>query len=347
MRIGDKMAENLDLLVENRSRLREILLPYQNSDKWRSIWQLSSSVLPFIVLWYLCIMSIKYSYPLTLGFAILAAGFMIRTFIIFHDCGHGSFFKSPRANELVGVITGILTFTPYHHWRHDHAIHHATAGDLDRRGVGDVQILTASEYLALPRYKRFIYRVWRHPLVMFTIGSFLVFALFHRFHRPNAGRRERLSVYWTNFALVVLITGMVILVGWKSYILIQIPILFVASTIGVWLFYVQHNFEGTYWERHDRWDFFKAGLFGSSYYQLPAVLQWFSGNIGFHHIHHLNPRIPNYHLPVCYRLNPVLHVRPLTLLSSLRSLRLRLWDEESRRMIGFRELQEMPGISNV
>jgi omega-6 fatty acid desaturase (delta-12 desaturase) len=264
---------------------------------------------------------------------------MVRIFIIFHDCGHGSFFKLRRANDLVGVITGILTLTPYQYWRHNHAIHHATAGDLDRRGVGDVQTLTVAEFVALPKWKRFIYRFWRHPLVLFTIGSFLVFVLFHRFHGANAGRRERWSVYWTNLALAGVMGVLIYLIGWKQYLMIHIPVQLIASSVGVWLFYVQHNFEGTYWERHEKWDFIRAGMQGSSFYKLPAILQWFSGNIGFHHIHHLNARIPNYWLSKCYRENPVFHVRPLTLLSSLRSLRLRLWDEERRMMVGFSYLK--------
>jgi omega-6 fatty acid desaturase (delta-12 desaturase) len=272
---------------------------------------------------------------------------MVRVFIIFHDCGHSSFFKSRRANDITGVITGLLTLTPYQHWRHDHAIHHATAGDLDRRGVGDVQILTVEEYLALPPLKRAAYRIFRHPLVMFTVGSFLVFVLFHRFPRPKAGRRERWSVYWTNLALAGIIAALIYLVGWKAFLLIQIPIQLIACSVGVWLFYVQHNFEDTYWVRHDQWDFFKAGLKGSSYYQLPAVLQWFSGNIGFHHIHHLNARIPNYLLPKCYREQPIFHVRPLTLFSSLRSLRLRLWDEAAGRMVGFEVLRKQAAHADV
>ncbi len=330
-----EMNKSVETSFDDKTLLREVLAGYQLPDLWRSIWQLANSIIPYFVLWYLMVLSLQVSYLLTLALAILAAGFMVRTFIIFHDCGHGSFFKSRRANDITGRITGLLTLTPYQHWRHDHAIHHATAGDLDRRGVGDVQTLTVQEYLALPDWKRFTYRVMRHPLVMFTVGSFLVFVLFHRFPRPNAGKRERWSVYWTNLALAGLIAGLMYWIGWKAFLLIQIPIQLVASSVGVWLFYVQHNFDGAYWKRHEKWDFFQAGLYGSSFYQLPAVLQWFSGNIGFHHIHHLNARIPNYYLPKCYREHQVFHVRPLTLLTSLRSLNLRLWDEDTGRMVGF------------
>jgi omega-6 fatty acid desaturase (delta-12 desaturase) len=287
------------------------------------------------------ILSLKVSYLLTLALAVLAAGFMVRAFIIFHDCGHYAFFKSHRANDVVGILTGILAFTPYYHWRHDHAIHHATAGDLDRRGTGDVTTLTVQEYLAAPWWKRLGYRIMRHPLILFTIGAFLVFAVFHRFPRPGTGRRERNSVLWTDLALVGLITGMMSLIGWQAFLLIFVPVLMIAASVGVWLFYVQHNFEGTYWVRHDKWDFTLASLRGSSFYKLPAVLQWFTGNIGFHHIHHLNARIPNYLLPKCHSENPVFHVRPLTLFSSMRCLSLRLWDEQSGRMVGFSELKSV------
>lgn len=330
-----------------KTEVREILARYQQPEVWRSLWQLVNSMVPYFLLWYLMVLSLKVSYFLTLALAVIAAGFMVRIFIIFHDCGHYSFFKSRRANEVAGVITGLLTLTPFQHWRHDHAIHHATAGDLDRRGVGDVQTLTVQEYLALPRGKRFAYRVWRHPLIMFTIGSFLVFTVFHRFPRPNAARRERWSVYRTNLALLFITAALIYWVGWRTFLLVQVPIQFIASSIGVWLFYVQHNFEGTYWKRHESWDFFQAGLNGSSFYQLPGILQWFSGNIGFHHIHHLNARIPNYHLPKCYHEHPVFHVRPLTLLTSLRSLNLRLWDEETGRMVGFEIFRNRAAVSDV
>lgn len=315
--------------------LRGLLFPYQHPSLPRSLWQLANTLIPYALLWYLMYASIQVSYWLTLALAVVAAGFMMRTFIIFHDCGHGSFFASRNANRLVGFITGFLTFTPFDHWRHDHAIHHATAGNLDRRGVGDVQTLTVEEFRSMPKSRRLVYRFTRHPLVMFTFGSFLVFTIFHRFYRPGSGKRERRSVHLTNLALAGMVTGLVILMGWREYLLIQIPVMFFATSAGVWLFYVQHNFEGTYWERQNRWNFVQAGLKGSSFYQLPAILQWFSGNIGFHHIHHLNSLIPNYQLPRCYRENLVFHVQPLSLRSSLNSLQLRLWDEQNKKMVGF------------
>lgn len=334
------MTNHEDISKTERVSLREILSRYQHPSRTRSVWQLVNSLVPYAVLWLLMFLSLRVSYLLTLALAVLAAGFMVRIFIIFHDCGHGSFFESRKANDITGVITGILTFTPYGRWKHDHAIHHATAGDLDRRGTGDVQTLTVQEYLDMPWWKRAGYRIVRHPLVMFTIGSTFVFAIFQRFYLPGTAPRERNSVLWTDLALAVMVAGLIYLMGWRAYLLIQIPVMVIGTSVGVWLFYVQHNFEGTYWERHKDWDFFKAGLTGSSFYKLPLILQWFTGNIGFHHIHHLNPRIPNYFLPKAHRENPTFHVRPLTLLSSLRCLPLRLWDEKNKRMVGFGALKK-------
>jgi omega-6 fatty acid desaturase (delta-12 desaturase) len=318
-------------------------LPYQHPDLRRSIWQIINSVGPLILLFTLMYLSLRISYWLTLALAIPAAGFLVRTFIIFHDCCHGSFFKSKRANRIVGTITGILTFTPYERWQHDHAIHHATAGDLDRRGVGDVMTLTVDEYLALPPVKQLGYRLFRHPLVMFTIGPIFIFLLSHRFALKNTGKRERMSVIITNLALLALISVLVYFMGWKEYLLVHLPIIILGTTAGVWLFYVQHNYEGSYWTRHTNWDFANAGLKGSSFYKLPRVLQWFTGNIGFHHIHHLNPRIPNYQLEACYRSNELFQrVKPLTLLASLKSLNLRLWDEPSKRLVSLAALKLRP-----
>jgi acyl-lipid omega-6 desaturase (Delta-12 desaturase) len=332
------MDSQPDLPEINRAEIKQILKRYQQPNTWLSAWQLANTLLPNLLLLVLMYYSLQVSYFLTLALSILTAGFMVRTFIIFHDCGHGSFFESRKANDITGIICGILTLTPYYYWRHSHAIHHATAGDLDRRGTGDVMTLTIQEYKALSRPRQWYYRLFRHPLVMFTFGPFLLFTVGHRFYKPGTGKRERWSVLYTNLILVIIVAGVISLIGWKAYLMIHVPVLIFMCSAGVWLFYVQHNFEGTYWERNEKWDYFKAGFQGSSFYKLPAVLQWFTGNIGFHHIHHLNSRIPNYLLPKCYRENPVLHVPPLTLISSLRSLRLRLWDEQNRRIVGFEAL---------
>jgi omega-6 fatty acid desaturase (delta-12 desaturase) len=273
---------------------------------------------------------------------------MIRIFIIFHDCCHGSFLKTARANRIVGYITGILTFTPYERWKHDHSIHHASAGDLDRRGVGDVMTLTVDEYISLPPLKRLGYRLFRHPLVMFTVGPFFIFVISHRFWGPKTGRREKMSVIITNIALLVLIICLMAIMGWQEYLLVHLPIILIGTTAGVWLFYVQHNYIRTYWERHANWNFVQAGLNGSSFYKLPRLLQWFTGNIGYHHIHHLNPRIPNYFLEPCYRSSDIFQqVKPLTIRESLVSLKLRLWDEKSKKMVGFDALQNIKKPSQI
>lgn len=325
-----------------RKNWRSLVAAYEQPDMRRSLWQMANSIVPYFILWGLMVWSLQISYWLTLALAVPAAGFMMRIFIIFHDCGHGSFFKSKRLNTLVGWITGILTFTAFHYWTRDHAVHHATAGDLDRRGVGDVDTLTVKEYLALPPWRRFIYRAMRNPFFMLVIGAPLVFLVAHRIARPGVGRRERNSIIWTNLALVAIILLLSLTIGFKAFVLVQLPILMLGTAAGVWLFYVQHQFEGVYWRRHSEWNYLASALQGASYYKLPRLLQWFSGNIGFHHLHHLSPRIPNYNLEKCQRENPAFHgVQPLTLRSSLRSLRLRMYDEDRHRLIGYRELKQL------
>jgi omega-6 fatty acid desaturase (delta-12 desaturase) len=320
---------------------------YQHSDTRRSWWQVINTLVPYISLWILMVLSLKVSYWLTLLLAIPTAGFMIRTFILFHDCGHGSFFKSKRANDTLGIITGIMTFTPYYQWRHNHSIHHATVGDLDRRGVGDVMTMTVAEYQAAPGWKKLGYRIMRNPLILFTIGAPLSFAIGQRFSSRGASKKERFSVYWTNLALLLIILLMWGTIGIKAYILVQLPILVLGTVAGVWLFYVQHNFDGVYWARHDRWDFVKASLQGSSFYKLPRILQWFTGSIGYHHVHHISPRTPNYLLEKCHNDNPIFKaVKPLTLWSSRRSLFFRLYDEDRQTLVGFGVLKEKPKSPN-
>jgi omega-6 fatty acid desaturase (delta-12 desaturase) len=325
-----------------RNNWRALVAKYQHPNLRSSLWQIANSLLPFFFLWGLMVWSLQFSYWLTLALAIPAAGFMMRIFIIFHDCGHGSLFKSQRANAIVGSITGVLTFTPFHYWTRDHAIHHATAGDLDRRGVGDVETLTVKEYLALSPVRKFIYQLMRNPLFMLAIGAPLVFIVVHRIPRPGVGRRERISVLWTDLALVGIIVLLSLTIGFKTFLLVHFPIVLLGTAVGVWLFYVQHQFEGVYWRRHSDWDYLSSALQGASFYKLPRLLQWFSGNIGFHHLHHLAPRIPNYNLEKCQVENPAFNcVQPLMLRSSLRSLRLRLYDEDNLRMISFRELKQL------
>jgi omega-6 fatty acid desaturase (delta-12 desaturase) len=316
--------------------LPKMLAPYKMSDTRHSLWQLANTLIPYFSLWVLMFLSLKVSYWLTLALSVPTAGFMVRIFIIFHDCGHGSFFRSKKANQIVGILTGILVFTPWARWWHDHAVHHATAGDLDRRGVGDVYVMTVKEYLAAPWWKKIGYRLMRNPFNLLVIGAPIVFAITQRFYGRKTGKRERASVLWTDLALAVLIGLLVWTVGWKAFLLVQVPVFWMGTVTGVWLFYVQHQFSGVYWERHEKWDFFEAALKGCSYYRLPGILQWFTGNIGFHHIHHLSAKIPNYRLKACYQENPALQ-KPitLTLFSSLKCMSLRLYDEERRELTGW------------
>ena len=317
---------------------RPVVAKYAQPDLWRSIWQVVNTLVPYAILFYLSMRSLEVSFWLTLPLSILTAGFMVRTFIIFHDCGHGSFFKSKTANTWLGRITGLLVFTPYYRWKHDHAIHHATAGDLDRRGTGDVYTMTVQEYLGAPWWKRFGYRVMRQPVFLFLFGSVIVFVGTQRIPSKK-GKRDIASVWWTNLSLAIFVTGMSLIFGWKAYLLVQFLVIFFGASTGIWLFYVQHNFEGVYWERREHWDYFKASIQGSSFYKLPAVLNWFTGNIGYHHIHHLSAKIPNYKLPKAFKENPIFHVEPLTLWSSFKSLTLRLYDEKTRKLVGWNVLK--------
>ncbi|HKJ38396.1 MAG TPA: fatty acid desaturase [Anaerolineales bacterium] len=326
-------------MTTEKFKWQSIVSKYAYPETWRSVWQIINSLIPFIVGWYLMYRSLEIGYWLTLILAVPTAGFMVRLFIIFHDCCHGSFLKSKLANDRVGLFLGVLVLTPFYQWKHSHAIHHATAGDLDRRGTGDVYTMTVEEYLASPWHKKLGYRIMRSPMILFTVGSFIVFTLTHRFWEGNAGKRERNSVIWTNIALLVVSGGLMITIGWANFLLVEVPILLIACSSGVWLFYVQHNFEPTYWERHANWEFFNAGMDGSSFYKLPKLLQWFTGNIGFHHIHHLSPKIPNYKLEECHVENPEFQIEPLTLRDSLKSLFFRLWDEKEKMLIGWNGLK--------
>ncbi len=321
---------------------KQIVLHYQKPSGWRAWWQITDTFGPYIALWYLMYLSLAVSWWLVLPLAVLAGMFLVRVFIIFHDCGHGSYFKSRQANDAVGFITGLLTFTPFYQWRWDHAIHHATSGHLDKRGTGDLWTLTVEEYLASSRWRRFAYRLARNPVVLFVIAPLFVLVVKQRFPSANANERERHSVIWMNLAILGMATGLSLVFGVLPYLLIQLIIISVAGSAGFWFFYVQHQFEGVYWERAEQWDYAAAALKGSSFYKLPKVLQWFSGNIGYHHIHHLSARIPNYNLERCHKAHLMFQqVKPLTLFASLKTLRLRLWDEQRKKLISFRHLKKM------
>ncbi|MFQ5720285.1 MAG: fatty acid desaturase [Acidobacteriota bacterium] len=324
------------------ARWNEILGPYKRADPGKAIFQLVTSALAFAVLWSAMLLSLEWSYGWTLLLAIPTAGVMVRFFIIQHDCGHGSFFRRRAADNSLGFILGILTLTPYHYWRRKHAIHHATSGNLDRRGSGDVTTLTVREYRALSAGKCLAYRLYRSSLSLLLVGPVYLFILKHRFpfDAPRAWRKEWAGVLITNLALGALFVLMGTLFGFPRFLMVQLPITLLAATAGVWLFYVQHQFEETYWERKADWHFHMACVEGSSFYDLPRILHWFTGNIGFHHLHHLSSLIPNYRLQRCMRDNPELQdVGRLSFWQSIRCARVKLWDEDQGKLIGFREMK--------
>ena len=313
---------------------------FQTPSAWRASWQILNTLVPYALTWYLMYLSLQVSIWLALPLAVLAGGLLVRIFIIQHDCGHESFFSSRLANTITGFCAGILVMTPYHHWRWEHALHHATSGDLSRRGIGDIWTMTVREYLEASRWKRFAYRLARNPILLFVVGPVYLFAYRERIPAPGAGAREKRSVWWVNLAIVAMVIGMGLVFGFVPYLILMATAMAVASASGVWLFYVQHQFEGVYWERGEQWDYTAAALEGSSFYKLPAVLQWLSGNIGYHHVHHLSPRIPNYHLERCHESAEMFRaVKPLGLMRSLKSLRLHLWDESRRRLVSFRDMR--------
>jgi len=315
---------------------KRAIAPYQEPSTWRAALQIADTLGPIVVLWYLISLSLSVSLWIALPLAVLVGVLLVRVFIIFHDCGHGSFFRSRLANDATGFVAGLLTFTPYYHWRWQHARHHATSGHLDQRGTGDVWTMTVQEYLEASRWKRFAYRLARNPFVLFVLAPVYLFVVRQRIPSPRAGKRERMSAWWMNLAIAVMVVGMSWWLGIVNYVVLQLAATAVAGAAGVWLFYVQHQFEDAYWERGEDWDYTAAALRGSSFYELPRVLRWLSGNIGYHHVHHLGPRVPNYYLERCHRSARIFEdVEPITLLGGLESLRLHLWDEGLRRLVSF------------
>lgn len=319
-------------------RLKEFASPHTGM----ATVQLIDTVLPYFAMLVLMYLSIRWGAPVwvTLAMAIPAALLMVRTFILFHDCTHGSFLKSRAAMTTIGTILGVLTFTPYATWRCCHAIHHATVGNLDRRGVGDIWTMTVQEYQASSAFARFKYRVYRHPLVLFGLGPVYLFLIKNRFPDKDAKQDKVRSVLVTNLGILAIAVACSLTIGLRAYLLIQLPILFFAAIGGIWLFYVQHQFDPSYWARTNDWQSFEACMRGSSFYKLPRVLQWFSGNIGLHHIHHLQPRIPNYKLQACMNAIPDLHLKDaITLRHSFSAIYLNLWDEIEKKLVSFRSLR--------
>ncbi len=326
---------------ESVAQWKAIVAAHERPDNRRASWQLVNSVGTYAGLWYLMYLSLSFSWWLTGCLAVLAGGVLVRIFIIFHDCCHRSFFRSRGANNVWGFVTGLLTFTPYYQWRWEHSIHHASAGHLDRRGVGDVWTLTVDEYIESPRRRKLLYRIARNPIVLFGIAPLFYFLVGQRIPARNANAREKRSVWIMNTAVAAMSAGLIAVFGFLPWLVIQMSVLAVAGSGGVWLFYVQHQFEDAYWERGDDWDFTAAALQGSSFYKLPRILQWFSGNIGFHHIHHLSPGIPNYNLERCHKSHPMFQtVKPMTFLDSLKTITFRLWDESERKLVGFGHLRK-------
>ncbi|XQY91172.1 fatty acid desaturase [Metabacillus sp. HB246100] len=322
--------------------LKKQVSPYEGPDLKSSITQLITTFIPFLLLWFLAYQSLSISYFITLPITILAAFFLVRMFIIFHDCCHYSFFKNRTANKMVGTITGIFTLFPFSQWQHDHSIHHATSGNLDKRGTGDIWVLTVDEYLAQPLWGKIKYRLYRNPFIMFGLGPIYQFLIKNRFNKPGARRPERINTYLTNVAIVVLIALFCWLLGTVPFLLVQVPIFLISGSIGIWLFYVQHTFEDSYYEKNDEWEYVMAAVEGSSFYKLPKFLQWLSGNIGYHHVHHLSPRVPNYKLEEAHNnTQPLQHVPTITLSTSLKSLKFRLWDTQAKKFVGFNQLSKL------
>ena len=320
----------------NDRALRELLAPYAKAHDGRAMWTLATSVVPYLALSFAMYVALGVSDLLVVALAVPTAAFLVRTFIVFHDCSHGSFVKSKRLNAWIGMATGLLLYSPFLRWKHDHAVHHATSGDLERRGVGDVRTLTVGEYAALSPRGRLGYRLLRNPLVMFGLGPIVAMMIGPRIVAKGARPRMRRSVLWTNVALALLVGGVCWLIGWQDYLVVcGLPAL-LAGSAGIWLFYVQHQFEDAYWENGENWSYADAALKGSSFLKLPRVLQFCSGNIGYHHVHHLSARIPNYNLQRAHDENPMLQAVPtLSLWDGARAVTLKLWDEDAKRLVSF------------
>ena len=317
---------------------RPVLTDFRYSVTRKAIRQLMNTLVPYCCLWYLMIRSIQlgYSYALTMVFALPAAAFLVRIFILFHDCAHGSFIKPNYANTIFGYLLGTLVFTPFADWRFSHLRHHVTYANLDARGFGDIWTLTLKEYVALPKSSRLSYKLYRNPVVLIGLGPLFIFMLSNRLPNRKMKRKELMSVFYTNLLIFALFLVASHVIGWRTFLLIQLPVLWLAGMAGIWLFYVQHQFEGGYWARKSEWDPLRAAMEGSSFYDLPSVLRWFSSNIGYHHVHHLSPRIPNYHLKKCFDAIPALQAKiPLSIMKSFSFIRLKVWDEELQKMVAF------------
>lgn len=337
-------AMTLDVLIpvkkpEERS-WPKIMSAYRQPNRGRSAFELTVTVLPFFLCWGLAILSVHHQFWWGLVLTVPAAGFLLRLFMIQHDCGHGSFFAHRQADDWIGRVIGVLTLTPYDYWRRAHAEHHASAGNLEQRGIGDIATHTVAEYRALTPLGRFGYRLYRNPIVMFGIGPIWLFLIKQRlpFGMMRSGAGPWVSTMATNVGIAIATGLMMWLAGPGTFLLVHLPVVLMAGAAGIWLFYVQHQFEDTHWDQPENWKFQDAALHGSSHYDLPLVLRWLTGNIGIHHVHHLSSRVPYYRLPEVLRDYPELRtIGRITMWQSLHCVKLVLWDESRRKLISFRE----------
>lgn len=343
--IRKKGNEGVNIMAtdkEKTKKLRQDVAPFAKSDTAKSIFQMVNTIIPLIALWVAGYMLVDVSPWLTVGLSVISAGFVVRTFIIFHDCTHGSFFKSKKANDWVGFVTGVLTSFPYEKWKREHTIHHATSSNLDKRGIGDIDMMTVEEFIQASKGQRLWYRFYRNPFVMFGLGPLFMVLILNRRNRNDAKQKERINTYLTNVAIVGICAALIFFMGWQAFLLVHVVTLFVAASLGIWLFFIQHTYEDSYFEHDSEWDYVKAAVEGSSYYKLPKLLQWVTGNIGFHHVHHLAPRVPNYNLEKAHNDIPPLHTATtITLRTSLESLRYKLYDEEQGKFVTFKDVNEI------
>ncbi|WP_414045161.1 fatty acid desaturase [Macrococcus equi] len=323
---------------DKKLMLRKAVKPYEKSEFQLSIIQILNTLIPYLLCIIIGMLSYQISPVISVVLGVIGAFFLVRSFIIFHDCCHGSFFKNKKWNDRLGNFTGFLTLFPYEQWRREHNIHHATSGNLDKKGVGDIWMMTIEEYEAADKKTRLAYRAYRHPFVMFILGPIYLLLIANRFNRKDARQKERVNTWLHNIAIIVIYGAIIYWFGFGLFAAVFIPVMFIGGMLGIWMFYIQHTFEESYFEENSEWDYVKAAVEGSSYYKLPKLLQWLTGNIGFHHVHHLSPRIPNYYLEKAHEETPPLqHATTITLKTSLASIRYKLYDEKRKVFITFKE----------
>lgn len=328
--------------AEKTKKLRKDVAPFAKSQTRKSIIQMVNTLVPLLAAWVAGFYLLQFSPWLTIACSVIAAGFVVRTFIIFHDCTHGSFFKSKKANDYVGFVTGVLTSFPYEKWKREHTIHHASSSNLDKRGIGDIDMLTVDEYMEKSKLGRLGYRLYRNPIVMFGLGPIYMVLVLNRINRSDAKKKERINTHLTTVVMAIVLGTLIWLTSLQAVLLVYGVTLFIAGALGIWLFYIQHTYEDSYFEYNEEWDYVKAAVEGSSYYKLPKILQWITGNIGFHHVHHLSPRVPNYHLEAAHEAVPPLQrATTITLTTSLESVRYKLYDPQQKKFVSFKEAEEI------